>query len=462
MIPKTTHYAATFCIHTLGCKVNQYESEQIRQMLLESGCVEFDENASTQTVESLPESLPKSSLDIALVNSCGVTSMSEAKSRHLVRQLMKRHAPRRMLIFGCAAENNPEQFEKIDASCHVVSSAAFGGNRVAAVANALQIPTQPWGSTMSNGLRAFGERHRAFIKVQDGCRQFCTYCLISRLRRELSSVPMEEVCAEAMSLLQNGYRELVVTGIHLGYYGFHKRSRLLTLWSSNERNESRDENLPLLMDRLARLPFDEPFRLRISSLEAHEADDALLQVMKEHHDRICPHLHLSMQSGSPAVLRRMNRPGTIEEYLERIEAAKKRLDKPALTTDIIVGFPGETEKEFLETCDAARAAGFSKIHIFPFSPRPGTPAFEMGDTVPSVEKKRRVDFLATLEAELRAKYLKSIQNQLFEVLAERYHPEKGQLSGASQYYTQEFFPGEPCKIGTLCKFTKEASSCVSF
>ena len=199
-----------FLIATLGCKVNQYESEQLRQILTAAGYVTEAEGP----------------VDCILINTCAVTLESEAKSRKLVRQLLKRHEPRRVVVFGCSAERDTTLFSDIPGVTDVVISSEFGGNRVAAVLHTLGLDAAPESlETFRNGLCRFGERHRAYLKVQDGCRQFCTYCLISHLRHELSSVPPEEVVAEARTLLENGYRELIVTGIHLGYYGINLRSR---------------------------------------------------------------------------------------------------------------------------------------------------------------------------------------------------------------------------------------------
>jgi len=438
----------TFQIFTLGCKVNQYESEQIREILLDSGW---------EQTEAEP--------DWCVVNTCAVTQESEAKSRRLIRQKIKKNAPKNVLVFGCSAENDQVQYAAIPGVTRVVTGPKHGGNRVAAVLETLGIQPELCESVLGGGLRQFGERHRAYVKVQDGCAQFCTYCLIPHLRHELTSVPPEEVCEEVRSLVRHGYREIILTGIHLGYYGLNERGRSQMVWAIEDRKNPRRTNLTDLMARLVNLgtmlpasfkneydagsvvPAD--FRLRLSSLEAHEAGDDLLHIMAENREKICPHLHLSMQSGSPTVHRRMNRPGTVEQYIERCEAAKKILDQPALTTDVIVGFPGETEKEFLETCDVVRRIGFSKIHIFPFSARPGTPAEKMGDSVPGDEKHRRELYLAEIEREMREKYLAEITGRKKKYLVERFHPETGTVTGTSEYYTQEDFPGDEEMCGTF-------------
>ena len=427
----------------------------------------------------------------------------------MIRQIIKRCHPENVLVFGCSAENDSAQFAAIPGVTHVVTGEAYGGNRIAAVlavvgecvssmrsdssaVSELSVPSDSSTSLVSSvslvslvssssvssvspssassvifdsctrslesGLRRFGERHRAYVKVQDGCRQFCTYCLIPHLRHELTSVPVEEVQTEVRSLLRHGYREIIITGIHLGYYGLNPRGRSQMVWRIEDRQKPRQTNLTDLMERLAKMElepvcgteaaFSEPeFRLRISSLEAHEAGDDLLQIMAENRARICPHLHLSMQSGSPSVHHRMNRPGTIEQYVERCESAKRILDQPALTTDVIVGFPGETEQEFLETCDVVRRIGFSKIHIFPFSARPGTPAARLGGFIPNEEKHRRELYLAEIEREMHEKFVESLKGRQTQFLIERFHSETQTVTGTSEYYLQEEFPGSVEDVG---------------
>ncbi|MDO4629721.1 MAG: MiaB/RimO family radical SAM methylthiotransferase [Planctomycetia bacterium] len=506
----------TFQIWTLGCKVNQYESEQIRQALCDLGFISPTDLQSRKELrdhsernysgaqqdfvtenQGNRESLEcrkggektKSSLTWVIVNTCAVTQESEAKSRKLIRQMIKRYQPEKVLVFGCSAEHDTEQYSTILGVTHVVTGEKHGGNRVAAVLEAilktqgmqetlgaqstlgtrgtqevletqeardLEVKVETCRKSLAGGLRRFGERHRAYVKVQDGCRQFCTYCLIPHLRHELTSVPVEEVRTEIRSLLHHGYKEIVITGIHLGYYGLNIRSRTQNIWTIEDRTQPRQSNLTELMNVLAhpeRFGEEWPeYRLRISSLEAHEAGDDLLQIMAENRSRICPHLHLSMQSGSPTVHRRMNRPGTVEQYVERCLSARKILDNPAITTDIIVGFPGETEKEFLETCDVVRQVGFSKIHIFPFSARPGTPAAEMGNWVPTEEKHRRELYLTEIEREMHEKYVQSLAGRKMQFLAERFHPETEKLTGTSEYYIQAEFPGKKEMVGTFVEY----------
>ena len=469
-----------FQIQTLGCKVNQYESEQVRQALLAAGWLVWstrnEQTIGPEVAEDAPESASETQeptdetlepLDVLLVNSCAVTSESEAKSRKMVRQLIKRWKPRRCVVFGCSAANGAAQFEAIPGVTDVVTGQETGGNRVAAVLLKLGVEPGSFLPVLEQGLYQFGSRHRAYLKVQDGCKQFCTYCLIPYLRNELSSVPLDEVQEEAAELIVHGYKELVITGIHLGFYGLNLRSRATCVWektavdlqcgTAQTQDASRFEGkitLATLMERLAQLAARStqdgcPVRLRISSIEAHEATDDLLAVMAANRQVICPHLHLSMQSGSPTVMRRMNRPGTLEQYIERCENARKWLDEPALTTDCIVGFPGETEQEFLETCETVRRIGFSKIHIFPYSPRKGTPAATMPNQVPAVEKQRRAAFLAEIEKELHQEFLQRLKNHPQQFLLETFNAQTQTVAGTSEYYIHATFPGKAEEVGTF-------------
>jgi threonylcarbamoyladenosine tRNA methylthiotransferase MtaB len=258
-----------------------------------------------------------------------------------------------------------------------------------------------------DGISRFGDRHRAYVKVQDGCLLKCSYCIIPEVRPEMSSRPPEDIVDEARRLVDNGYREIVLTGIHLGHYGVDRN------W---KKPKSQWLRLSSLLRRLMTVPGD--FRIRLSSIEATEVTRELLSVMCEFSDRICPHLHVCLQSGSDRILRRMKRRWGTKRFIDRCRLAQETLDKPALTTDVIVGFPGETDEDFQQTCDLVREIGFSKVHIFPFSARRGTPAAEMPDQVTKRQKSERGRQLAALESELRTAYFRSLDGTRLDVLVE--------------------------------------------
>ncbi|MBN2216088.1 MAG: MiaB/RimO family radical SAM methylthiotransferase, partial [Pirellulales bacterium] len=321
---------------TLGCKVNQYETEFVRQALAR---INYREPA------------PGESADLCVVNTCTVTAEADRKSRKLIRQMARENPGTRIVVMGCYATRRPEEAASLPAVVEVLTDK----RRLPEWLSGLGLREIP------SGITSFGSRRRACVKIQDGCRMECAYCIIPHTRPVLVSRPMDHVVAEIRGLVDAGHREIVLTGIHLGHYG-------VDLSATGDG----DTNLHRLLQRLVAI--EGSFRVRISSIEASEVTDELLDLMAGRPDRVCPHLHISMQSGSDAVLRRMRRRQTADEFLDRCRTIQRRLDRPGLTTDVIVGFPGETEADFEATCHVARKVGFSKIHAFPFSPRPGTAA----------------------------------------------------------------------------------------
>jgi threonylcarbamoyladenosine tRNA methylthiotransferase MtaB len=274
------------------------------------------------------------------------------------------------------------------------------------------------------GISGFGSWHRAYVKVQDGCLLRCSFCIIPHVRPQLASRPMQHVIDEVARLVDRGYREVVLTGIHLGHYGVDfNRLKPKSEWT----------RLADLVEALAELPGD--FRVRLSSIEATEVTRELIDVMATYSDKVAPHLHISMQSGSDSVLRRMRRRWGSQRFIDRCRLVQQSLPLPAITTDIIVGFPGETDAEFAETCLAARDVGFSKIHIFPFSARRGTPAAEMPNQVEGELKRERCGQLAAIESDLREAYFAQLRGQRLRVLVE----------GASSQQ-----PG--LSVGTACRY----------
>lgn len=373
---------ATLKTVTLGCKVNQYETEFVREGLLGIG---YRDAAETEPA------------DLCIVNTCTVTSEGDSKSRQAIRRLARQNPDARIVVMGCYATRAPDEIAAIPGVAEVVTDKRELPDLLGRF-GVIDVPT---------GISGLANRHRAYLKVQDGCLLRCSYCIIPSVRPHMSSRPLDHVLDEARRLVDNGYRELVLTGIHLGHYGV-------------ERNYGKPKSewvrLAHLVDRLARLPGD--FRVRLSSIEATEVTRELIEVMATHADRVCPHLHVCLQSGSDAVLRRMKRRWSVRHFIDRCRLVRETLDCPAFTTDIIVGFPGETDADFAATCRAAREVGFSKIHVFPFSARRGTPAANFADQVSPSVKAERGRQLAELESELRRDYLRSLAGRRLRVLVE--------------------------------------------
>jgi threonylcarbamoyladenosine tRNA methylthiotransferase MtaB len=293
---------------------------------------------------------------------------------------------------------------------------------------------------LPNGISRFGTRHRAFVKVQDGCLLRCSYCIIPQVRPHVYSRPVEHIALEVQRLVENGYREIVLTGVHLGHYGVEGN------WNKPKDQWNR---LSHLVRRLASLPGD--FRLRLSSIEATEVTRELIAVMAEFPEKIAPHLHICLQSGSDAILRRMRRRWGTRLFLDRCRLVRESLDNPAITTDVIVGFPGESAADFQATLDTCRAAGFSKIHSFPFSPRKGTPAAEMPNRIPGDVQAERSHRLAELEAELRQEYFQSLIGRTERVLIEgRREDLPERIVGTSGRYAPVEVPSAEVEAESLC------------
>ncbi len=389
---------ATIRTVTLGCKVNQYETEYVREGLLGIG---YNDAADGE------------SADLCVVNTCTVTNEGDAKSRQVIRRLARDNPDARIVVMGCYATRAPDEVAKLPGVAEVVTDKRELPDLLGRF-GVVDIPT---------GISRFGNRHRAYVKVQDGCLLRCSYCVIPYVRPQMTSRPVEHILDEVRRLVANGYREIVLTGVHLGHYGVDGNWR---------KPKSEWLRLSHLVRRIVEL--DGEFRIRLSSIEATEVTRELLSVMRDNPKRICPHLHICMQSGSDSVLRRMRRRWGTRRFIDRCYLVRESLDQPALTTDVIVGFPGETDAEFEETCRAAREAGFSKVHIFPYSSRRGTPAAELPGQVPKKVKNARYQQLSQIESETRRQYFDSLVGRTLRVLAESPAETPDQIVGTSCRY----------------------------
>jgi threonylcarbamoyladenosine tRNA methylthiotransferase MtaB len=406
---------------TLGCKVNQYESQYVQETLEANG---------------YRAAAPGEPADLCVVNTCTVTAEADAQGRQTIRRLARANPGAAVLVMGCYATRDPEAVARLPGVAQVVTDKAR-------LAEALR----PFGvARLSAGVRRMDGHQRAFVKVQDGCLLNCSYCIIPWVRPSFRSRPFEAVVAEVAALVAGGCEEVVLTGVHLGHYGIDlSRGRPRAEWC----------RLWHLLERLCRLPGD--FRLRLSSLEGAEVRDDLVRVLAAQ-PRIVPHLHLCLQSGSDRVLARMRRRYRTASFLRRCERLRQVLDAPALTTDVIVGFPGETDADFEATCRVARAAGFSRIHVFPFSPRPGTPAAAFADRVrPEVVSERR-ERLQEIGRELATTYHRSLVGRRLEVLVEGPDPARpGHVQGTSCRYVQVAFPAHaPALLARLAPVRAES------
>lgn len=390
---------------TLGCKVNQYETQLVKEALEANGYREVD---AGQTA------------DVCIVNTCTVTMEGDAKSRQQVRRLHQQNPAAAIVVMGCYATRAPEAVGRLPGVTQVITDKS----KLAEELRHLGVDRFP------SGIKRFDGHQRAFVKVQDGCLLNCTYCIIPRVRSTLRSRDPDEIVAEVVNLVENGVKEIVLTGVHLGHYGIdlcrgQPQSHWRRLWH--------------LLEKLDALSGD--FRIRLSSLEAAEARDDLVRVMRQTR-RIVPHLHLCLQSGSDRILGHMKRRYRSAGFLARCRRLKEALDRPAFTTDVMVGFPGESNEDFAATCRVVREVGFCKLHIFSYSSREGTAAADFSDHVPpAVIAERRLRLL-DIEKELAAVYGQSLVGSRLDVLVEGMDPNRpGHAVGTSCRYVPVSLPG---------------------
>ncbi len=417
----------TFSINTFGCKVNQYESQQIRQFLEQLGLTHIETSKRS---------------DLVVVNTCCVTQSASAKSRRYIRKAQKLNPDAVIIVAGCLPTVQTGELDNPGKNVRLIShqqvtaailSQAVNG-KLAAVTHrqhrntSIKTESNPKIKCKSSSnqpqrplLTSFKDHTRAFLKIQDGCDGHCSYCIIPKTRPVVRSKPAEMVVQEAQQLVESGHKEIVVTGVCLGAYGQASVRR-------KKRADQENDKLAELLDKLAEIP--NLARIRISSLEPGDVTDKLLDAFCNHRN-IMPHLHLSLQSGSNAILKKMCRQYTAEEFKEKVELIKCRLDRPAITADIIVGFPGETERDFEATVETAKEAGFGKMHIFKFSKRAGTAAANLQGAVDNKVIKMRSQILRDLDVELGHKFRQQFIGETDAVLVEN---GDGQVYGHSKRY----------------------------
>ncbi|MGL5436467.1 MAG: tRNA (N(6)-L-threonylcarbamoyladenosine(37)-C(2))-methylthiotransferase MtaB [Lachnospiraceae bacterium] len=399
-------------LHNLGCKVNAYETEAMQQMLEEAGyeIVPFNGQA-----------------DVYVINTCSVTNIADRKSRQMIHRAKKKNPDAIVVAAGCYVQAAAEELKK-DAAVDII----IGNNKKTELVAILEHHFSAMGtenqylidigSTQeyeSLSISRIADHTRAFIKVQDGCNQFCTYCIIPYTRGRVRSRKMESVETEVRTLVQNGYQEIVLTGIHLSSYGV----------------DFKDEKEDLLTLIIRLHAIEGLRRIRLGSLEPRIITEAFVKELASL-DKICPHFHLSLQSGCDETLKRMNRRYTTAEYAAGCELLRKAFDNPAITTDVIVGFPGETEAEFEQTKAFLEKLRFFEMHVFKYSRREGTRAAVMPDQVPEPVKNSRSEILLELEKKMSAEYRNGFLGTRHEVLLE----EKITIDGIDymEGYTREY------------------------
>jgi len=421
----------TFAINTLGCKVNQYEGRQIHELLERLGL-------------NLAETADRA--DLVVINTCCVTHTASAKSRQQIQKAKRQNPNAVIVVCGCLPIAQTGELKNAGKNVHLISRRNELAATLCQIVNCkadspesqnlqteqnILIKAENSGKIRRKSesaellqltqLKAFKGHTRAFLKVQDGCDGYCSYCIIPKVRPYVHSKPAETVLEEARALNEAGHKEIVVTGVFLGAYG--QQSAIRKKWPNGQ-----NEKLADLLAQMAEIPG--LARIRLSSLEPADVTPRLLDVFCKHRN-IMPHLHLSLQSGSNEILKKMRRQYSVEEFREKIDLIKSRLDRPAITTDVIVGFPGETDANFSDTIELAKEAGFAKMHIFSFSPRGGTAAAKMEGAVNNEVIKSRSQILRALEAELGYKFRQHFVGKRDTVLVE---DKNGMCCGRSERY----------------------------
>jgi threonylcarbamoyladenosine tRNA methylthiotransferase MtaB len=406
---------------TLGCKVNQYETQLVKEALEQNG---------------YREALDGESADLCVVNTCTVTGTGDSKSRQVIRQLARQNPGTRTLVMGCYATRDPETVSRLPGVFEVVRDKRELSD-VLARQGIVDIP---------RGISHFDGRKRAFVKVQDGCILNCTYCIIPHVRPGLSSRSPEDIEEEVRRLVGNGYREIVLSGIHVGHYGVD---------TTRGKSGRAPFRLWHLFRKLDKIPGT--WRMRLSSIEAAEINDDFVSAAADC-EHLCPQFHPALQSGSDAVLRGMRRRYSVRRFLERLDRMRERLDHPAFTTDMIVGFPGETDDDFEQSMAACRRVGFMKIHIFPFSARAGTKAAEFQNHVSPTLIRERVNRMNALEHDLAMQYYKTLVGAPLEVLIEQIaNGRPGYVRGSDRRYVPVEIPGSESDIGQFVSGVGEAT-----
>ena len=414
--------------YTLGCKVNFYDTEAIWQLFKQEGYdqVDFDEQTA----------------DVYLINTCTVTNTGDKKSRQIIRRAIRRNPDAIVAVTGCYAQTSPAEILDIPGVDLVVGTQ--DRDKILPYVKQIQESRQPV-NAVRNIMKTrvfeemdvpdFADRTRAFLKIQDGCNNFCTFCIIPWSRGLSRSRDAKSIITQAHQLVEAGYKEIVLTGIHTGGYGDDLENYDLSdlLWDLEQ------------VDGLE--------RIRISSIEASQIDEKMLDVLKRSR-KLVRHFHIPLQAGDDTVLKRMRRKYTTEEFYNKMVMIHKAMPDVAITTDVIVGFPGETDEMFRNGYNLMKKIGFSEMHVFPYSKRTGTPAARMEDQVDEDIKNARVHELIELSEQMQLAYAQKFVGQVLEVIPEgepKGLKNSGHIHGYSDNYIDIVFEGSTEMNGQVCQ-----------
>ncbi len=402
-------------VAVLGCKVNQYEAEQIRTLLSRCGFIAAIEDESP---------------DVVVIHSCAVTAESVRKLRSTIRRQAGTSPQARIIVTGCAAKEGLVEAQ-LPEHTYVRPGSGWIGRLAVALSSDSPKVAEDSATLVDDimGISEFSGHHRAFLKIQDGCDNSCSYCIVPSLRGPSRDKPLENIFDEVAALVANGHREIILSGVNVGLYGRRADIGLLNV-----------------VDSVARIEGVE--RLRVSSLHPIDLTEEFLSVLAKHAN-IMPHIHLPLQSGSDRILRQMRRGYSRDEFMQAVERARSMLDEPAFNTDIIVGFPGETESDFQDTLAICRQVGFSRMHVFRYSPRPGTDAAEMRYADDRAVSKERLKQVRELASSLSLDFHRSRTGKDGRVLAETYDEESHSCQGYTERYIPVTFPAQREDAGKI-------------
>ncbi len=403
----------SFKIFTLGCKVNFYESESLKERLVNLGYEEKDD------------------ADFYFINTCAVTNEAEKKDRKKVRELARNHPSSKIIVMGCSSQIHPDSYKALPNVVCVIGNQ--GKDKVEeCLLNSSDIDVNPdfrhfvyEDTPISEGEYDY----RAFVKIQDGCDNFCSYCLVPFARGNSRCRSKDSILKEVKNLISKGTKEIVVSGIDTGCY----KDPLDPAYNLTS----------LLKDMISFEGYD--YRIRVSSIEASQIDDAYIQLFKDNRERLCPHFHIPLQSGCPKILKRMNRKYDLDYFLSVLYRIRSAIDRPAISTDVILGFPGEEESDFEETLSFIEKAAFMRIHAFPYSEREKTAACSMHDKVDYKIRLQRTGKTITLGKKLASEYEKSLSGKESRILVTQ-KKEEGVYFGYTERYVERKVKGEDDSI----------------
>lgn len=411
----------------MGCKVNQYETEAIGKLFEASGYeIVNDINAA----------------DVIVVNTCAVTSLSSQKSRQIIRRTIRANPHAIMCVMGCYSQNSPQEVSQID-GVDVIIGTSERMKIVELVEEVIKNREKKFlrvddadKISVFEELPHSPQRTRAFLKIEDGCNNFCAYCIIPYLRGRVRSRSLENIRTECEQLAAAGYREIVLTGIHIGAYGQDFKNKITLV-----------DAVKTVLDAA------KPFRLRLGSIESAEMSDELIDLIKTD-ERICNHVHLPLQSGSDEILKLMRRPTTTKNFAALTSKLVKAIPNISIGTDLIVGFPNETDKNFDETLEFIKSQPFSKIHVFPFSAREGTLAATMKNQIDAQVKKIRASQALEISADKEKKFAAKLIGQTVEIIAET--QADNLIDGLTKNYVRVYVPASSkINSGDVVKVTIE-------